>query len=269
MKLVKEVNGKKITLTPLNSSTLKLETEGVVTDIEYSDTLAKEITSITINDDYRVTRHGAFTIPFEDREVTYEINYIHQVNDQEFTLCSELRNRTTLYLLPALGLLPLTPAVKELNKTTQDEMKRYCINTYLINAYISNKRYSVLELVYRFSNHSTYKLLEECLMQHPGFIKAVDRYRYDDFVSFKIEIPKEHKIEVATFLRGLYSEFSSSLKVKILKFHKLGKHSKMYKVLYQKEDLRQYLEEDLGVKLAADSQLDSKPDTNQEFIELL
>ena len=269
MKLVKEVNGKKVILSPLNSSTLKLETEGVITEIEYSDTIEKDITSITINDFYRITKYGAFKIPFEDREVTYAINHINQVGEKEFTLCSELRNRTTLYILPALNTLPLTPKVKELNVSTQREMSRYCINTYLINAYLSTKKTTVLELVYRFSNHSTYKLLEECLMNHPGFIRAVDGYRQDDYVSFKIEIPKEHHIDTTTFLRGLYSELSSKLKTQILKFHRLGKKSRLYQVLYKQEELRHHLEEELGIELSPSLELDSIPDRNQEFIELL
>lgn len=268
MKLTKEVNGKKITFIPLSSATLKLETTGVVTDISYSEDISREIISITINEDYRITKYGAITIPSEDRNIVYEINYIIRTGDKEFLLLSHLRNRTSVYLLPALGVLELTPKTKELNLSTQKEISRYCYNTYLINAYINSENMGILDLVYRFSNHSTYKLFEDCLMKHSGFIKIVDSYKKDDYVSFKLEIPERFKSEVIPFLRGLYSELSKELKTKIIKFHKANKNSDLFKILFKSPKLREELEEKLGTTLDINQELGSIPNRQDEFIDI-
>ncbi len=268
MKLVKEVNGKKIILTPMNSATLKLETTGVITEICYSNTIEKDILSITINEDYRITKYGGIKIPSEDRDVLYEINHIIQISAKEFLLLSELRNRTTTYLLPSLGYLPLTNKIQELNRATQQEISKYCINTYLINAYLTAEKLNLIELVYRFSNHSTYKLLEECLINHPGFIKTVDGYKKDDYVAFRLEIPLDFVNDVSIFLKGAYSELSPQLKTMIVKFHRAHKKTRLYQILYKKKELKEELEKDLGVKLSSLQELDSIPDRDHEFIEI-
>lgn len=269
MKLCKEINGKKITLTPLNSKTIELTTTGVITEICYSEDFNREITSITIADEYRVTKHGAIVIPFSDRKVTYEINHIIQLDNKKFLLLTHLRNRTTTYLLPSLGLLQLSPQAKELDLKTREEIGHYCYSTYLINAYISAHNQKLMDLVYRFSTHSTYKLLESCLVEHPGYIRTLDKYSQDDYVVFRMEIPLEFQSEVTPFLKGQYSELSEDLKKLILKFHKATKKSRLYHILYKSPELKELLEKELMTILHPNKELDSIPDKSQEFISVL
>jgi len=269
MKLVREVNGRTITLTPLNSTTLELTTTGVVTDISYSNDLSREITSITIGDEYRITKYGTIKIPFADIVAIYDINFIRKVSAKKFLLLSHLRNRTTTYILPCLGILPVTKLNDDTTTETKFEISRYCQNTYLINAYIDSKNLKRLEIVFRFSNHSTYKRLESCLLDHPEFIKVNEGYKKDDYVSFVMGVPEDFQKDVIYFLRGQYSLFSEELKRRILQFHRAGKKSRLYKVLYKQPDLRTELEEALGTRLNPEQELDSVPDRQQEFIELL
>lgn len=269
MKLVREVNGRTITLVPLNSTTLELTTTGVVTDISYSNDLSREITSITIGDEYRITKYGTIKIPFADRTVIYDINYIRKTNSKKFILLSHLRNRATTYILPCLDILSVTKLNSDIAVETKFEISRYCLNTYLINAYIDSKNPKRLELVFRFSSHSTYKQLENCLLDHPEFIKINEGYKKDDYVSFVLGVPEDFQKDVIYFLRGQYSSLSEELKKNILKFHRASKKSRLYKVLYKQADLRTELEEALGTRLNPEQELDSIPDRQQEFIELL
>ena len=268
MKLSREVNGKKITYTPLNSKTLELTTTGVITEICRSEDISREITSITIADTYRITKNGTVTIPFSDREVTYEINHILQIDKKTFLLLTHLRNKTTTYLLPSLGLLDLSSTAKTLNNKTQEEIRHYCYNTYLINAYINPRNLGLLELVYRFSTHNTYKIFEECLMNHRGFIKIIDGFRQDDYVSFSIEIPEKFHTDVITFLKGLYSELSNELKQEIIRFHRASRKSRLYQVLHKDPKLREFLEKELMATIPKTKELDSIPDRNEELLEV-
>ncbi len=268
MKLSREVNGKKISFTPLNSKTLELETTGVITEIKYSEDIHREITSITIADDYKITRYGEIKIPQEDRVVCYEINHILQIDKKKFLLLTHLRNKCSTYLLPSLGLLGLSSKAKALNLKTQTEIAHYCYNTYLINAYINPKNLAFLELVFRFSTHNTYKLLEECLIEHPRFIKIIDGYKKDDYVAFRMEIPEEYQSDVITFFKGLYSEFSPGLKAEIIRFHRANKKSRLHQILYKDPKLREFLEKELMATIPHTQELDSIPDRNQELIEI-
>ncbi len=267
MKLCKEINGKKIVLIPRNSKTLELQVTGTVADICYSEDLDRDITSITITDNYRITKHGSIKIPFQERDVLYEINHIFQVDKGKFLLLTHLKNKTSIYMLPALGLLNLTSDINKLDNATKQEISHYCHNTYLINAYINYKNKKLLNLVYRFSNHSTYKLLESCIIKHNGFIQVIDGYKKDEYVSFEIELPKKYWGDVDSFLKGRYSELSPDLKKEILKFHKATRKSKLYQVLHKDTRLKEFLEKTLAVKLSPEQELESIPDKSQEFLE--
>ena len=266
MKLSREVNGRKITYTPLNSKTLELTTTGVITEICYSKDIEREITSITIAEDYKITKNGSITIPMSERDVVYEINHIIQTGPKIFLLLSELRNRTTTYLLPALGVLSLSEKAKKLDLKTQEELRRYCYNTYLINAYINPENLKLLELVFRFSTHNTYKILEECIMLHPRFIKITDGYKKDDYVSFSMEVPDEYQEDVLTFLKGMYSQFSDGLKREITRFHRASTKSRLYQILHKDPKLREFLEKELMATIPKTLELDSIPDRSLELL---
>lgn len=261
--------GKGLWLNVLNSRTLEVYTDAPVTNVEYTEDFNNKISKVVIGDDYEIKLHDTFKIPFEEYSITYEANNIIKVEENaqysRFILTTHERNRTTTYLLPALLPLKVVGKNKIVNLATRKEMSKFCVNTYLINAYISKHNLNNLTLVYRFSNHSTYKIFEDSLLSHPGLIKVSEGKDNYSYVVFEVQLEKEFRKDVTVFLNGKYSELSNGLKTRILTFNGADKRSPLFGILMKTDDYRQRLSEHLNYPIPENMELDSKPDRSKEY----
>ena len=267
--LIKQLSyGKLLWLKPINSKSLQVSTNAPITKVEVTKDFNRDIKSFTIGDDYTIHVGDSITIPCDDcNKKTYEISTILRVEESKFILLTHLKNKTSLYLIPTLGKLELTTAASKLDPKTKDELTHYCQNTYLINAYLV-KETDYIDLLYRFSSHETYRLLEECLTGHPRLVKVIDGFKNKEYVIFRFNIPIDYLEDVKLFKKGKYSQMSKQLKRNIIKFHRLDSKSRLYQVLYKREELRKLLEEELNAKITESMELDSIPDPINEYLEV-
>jgi hypothetical protein len=263
--------GKKLYFTLMNSRTIEVSTDAPITKIEYTEGLDKKISKIFIGD-YCIKLLDKFKIPIEDQEysVTYEANSIVKVTDDssglsKFLLTSHERNKTSVFLLPVLPKLQLTKKLSQLTLPTKIEISKYCYNTYLINAYISQHNHGTLTLVYRFSNHQTYKLFEECMLGHTRLVKVSEGKSDFSYVLFEVQVETAFKEDVIRFLQGKYSQLSDALKSRILSFHNANKSSSLYGILHKTEAYRKFLSRDLNYPISEEMELGSKPDITKEY----
>lgn len=88
---------------------------------------------------------------------------------------------------------------------------------------------------------------------------------------FKCKIPEQYQPDVDNFITGRYSKFSKQAKEIICTRNNGGKRgyeeTREYKILYKMPDLKQTLEERLGVKLGTEAELFSIPNMEDELYE--
>jgi hypothetical protein len=142
-----------------NSSTVELNTE------HYVDVITEdyEIVELKVRDEV-IKLKQSFKFPLGDRILLYEVNHITKIDNQTYLLHTEMRNKTSQYLLPLLGNITLDYNTKKqfTNETIKD-IQQYCKSTYLINAYLGGDDIESLDgymyLKYRFSPHLIYQTL--------------------------------------------------------------------------------------------------------------
>lgn len=192
-------------------------------------------------------------IPGEDPfKTVYPINSIHPNLEGKYNYIAsvEENNKANKFILPSLG----------------QNSAYFSCNTYMINSYITGD-HKYLMVRYRFSISNDYTKLEKELSKHnlyQGF------YDVDNFsVVFKFGIPKEFHKDIETFLEGRYSLMSDRLKNKIKIFYSSNSKpellSNIIHVLERNEKLRKRYENKLGIKISEKSELESKPNKDQEI----
>lgn len=249
----------------LNSSTIELHTDFYVDEVvdDYN------IVELKIRDE-SIKLKDTFKLPLGERKIPYEVNYITKINNSTYLLQTEIKNKTSQYLLPLLGKLLIPPiAKKQLSFDQIRDMEKYCHQSYLINAYIGGESIDRLDgymyLKFRFSPHAIYQTVEDTIVKtHPLFVKIIDLG--DSYTYIKLRIPKEDLIDVRTCLEGRYSELSKELKAKIIGFYSLNSKSNLFQILYGKDEYRSLLERALGA--IVEGELDSIPELNTELIML-
>lgn len=246
-----------------NSSTIEISTEKYVEPIIHNS----EINELLIGNESLKLKQ-VFKFPIGNRIVPYEINHILRINDNKYLLKTELRNKTTQYLLPILEKLKLNKTtVKQLDKDTLEDISRYCNYSYLINAYLggeeTNRLDGYLYLKMRFSPHEIYQIMEEAIVDtHPLFVKVIDLK--DEYTYYKFKIPNEFKEDIYLFLEGKYSKFSSVLKNRITMFHSLKPESNLFQIITGGNSYREKLSKSLGYSI--EGELDSIPEITNELI---
>lgn len=249
----------------INGSTIELTSEFYIEPVKKEG----ELSELRVKDEVVKLGH-TFKFPIGDRQITYKISHIEKVNNSTYLLFTELRNRTSQYILPILGRLTLEDKTrKEFTKDTANNIERYCNDTYLINAYIEGSGEGILTgylyLKFRFSPHRTYQTLEQAIVSiHPLYVKTIDLG--DSYTYVKFRIPKEFMNDLNLFMKGKYSMLSEQLKRKIIQFYHLKPESNMYQILHQGDIYRKKLEMLLGGTV--DGELDSIPDKHNEMITL-
>jgi hypothetical protein len=208
------------------------------------------IISLDLGGIHTITIKDKFEIKLLDRVSYYSINYIEEGGNNSYILLSHQRNKSTVYLLPMLGMY----------KTFYTGEYNVNYEGYLINCYITED-YKFLNLLYRFSTYETYKLLEGELMQHKQFVKHIDLKEY---VVYKFKIPEVYLEDVNLFLHGKYSKMNNIYKNKIIAFNGYMPNHRVSSTLFKKEPLKRHWENYLDLKFDEHMELESKPNLKEE-----
>lgn len=260
------INYKTINATTLEVSS-KFHIEPTIEDFE--------ITKLQIKNE-TIKLKDTFAFEKEERKLTYEINHIVDTGNNSFLLQSELKNKTSIYILPILRKLCIKDIRRkeELNASTLREISKYCYNTYFINTLIEGDSIDTVTgniyLKYMFSTHPTYQNMEHLVSTiHPYFNEVCDMNNRLTYIKFKV--PNKYIGDLKCFLEGKYSKLSKELKRDIITFHEVSKKSNLYQILYEKDNpdckYRQFLEKELGADLQG-VELDDIPDAERNLIVL-
>ena len=82
---------------------------------------------------------------------------------------------------------------------------------------------------------------------------------------FVFNVPEDYQDIYDLYLAGKYSEFPQDYKIQIFKFHNITEAThRVAQVLFKHPDIREELEERLGVELPEDVEVSSVPDMELE-----
>ena len=141
--------------------------------------------------------------------------------------------------------------------------KLFLFDKLFVNAYIrTEKEKNCIALLYRFSGSTLFLKFEQALRKFRNFIRVEDPSPH--FVLFVFSIPEDYYEEYARFLKGKYSKFNNSYKMKILEFHGFSLEGQMAQILFQGDKLRKKMETSLGCSIPKDSELHSIVNLEEE-----
>jgi len=223
-----------------------------VSDLVKEKKERRDIISIDLGDDilYKInqeipTKYGIYKIKRIVREL-YDSN-----GKFIYALVVDKKNKTTRFLLPMFG----------------DSMGSF-FETYFINAYLDvediDKKTDTLclYLLYRFRATKEYLDFEEKLQNHEQYRGHYEPDKHHTIYLF--EIPDEYIDEYRLFLKGKYSEFSNDYKYQIMKFFNFDAEGDTFQILNRGDRRRKKIEEDLGVKIPKEIELEDKPSIVEE-----
>jgi ssDNA-binding Zn-finger/Zn-ribbon topoisomerase 1 len=138
----------------------------------------------------------------------------------------------------------------------------------LVNTFIGCSDYPELDnhifLLYKFHGTKEYILYEEELENNTLFEKKFDPDK--EHVMFAFKVPEDYQDVYNQFKAGKYSELPEDYKIQIFKYHNiLSADHKVAKVLFKHPDLREELEERIGVEIPENMEVSSIPDMNLEI----
>jgi len=81
---------------------------------------------------------------------------------------------------------------------------------------------------------------------------------------FVFDVPTDYIKDYELFIEGKYSKFSPNYKSRILEFHGFSIHGQMAQILFQDENRRLRLQEELDAKIEPGSELLSIIDIKEE-----
>lgn len=187
----------------------------------------------------------------------YLIKYITKFEGKGYnyfySLATHLENRTTDYILPCLGI-------------TREDLgydKKLGYNPYLVNAYLTKEK-DKLALLYRFSTHEKYGIIESSLIRSKQFVELDNGYKGFDLVIMKI-LPKFEK-DIDLFKMGSYSKLSKELKDSMVKFHGLKEKDNLWQIIFKGEALIKKIQKEFGMTTEI-AELESKPNLQLEIIQ--
>lgn len=237
----------------VDSRTIQLYTDSHIKEILEKDKIVEITTgnfTLKVGDNFK---HENKNIPS-----SYEIKYITRFEGKSYKHCyyldTHLENRTTQYILPCLGI-------------SREELgyeKRLGYNPYLINAYLIKDK-GKIGLLYRFSTHENYGIIENNLQKSSQFIEINNKFPGFDLVIMKV-LPKFEK-DIELFKKGSYSKLSKELKDKIILFNGLKEKDKIWQVINKGDILMKKLQKEFGFSTTI-MELDSIPKLEMEMIEV-
>lgn len=212
----------------------------------------RDIISINLGDDivYKInqeipTKYGVYKIKRIVREL------YNSVGKFIYSLVVDKRNKTTRFLLPILG-----EKMSSFNET-------YFINAYIDVEDVTRKTdVNCLYLLYRFRATKEYLDFEEKLQNHEQYRGHYEPDKHHTIYLF--EIPDNYIDEYRLFLKGKYSEFSNEYKYQIMNFFNFDTDGDTYQILNRGDKRRIKMEEDLGVSIPKNIELEDKPNIFEE-----
>lgn len=126
---------------------------------------------------------------------------------------------------------------------TSDRNDSYFITPLFENCYIGDVNHPELQnkifLLYNYKMTVQFVKFERSLELMSGYNTDYD-YADEHQVLYVFDVPEEHLKDYQLFLEGKYSQFSESLKSKILKFWNFKEGSLFYSLLYKTDKVLQY-----------------------------
>ena len=139
---------------------------------------------------------------------------------------------------------------------------------YLLNSFIGDTEYPEYDnhifLLHKFQGSKSFLLYEQELTSNNLFVKSYDPDKHNTMHVFKV--PEKYQKEYDLFKQGKYSEVDYEYKVLIFKFHSIiDPEHRVAKVLFKHDDLKEEIEDRIGVVLPQGNELSSVPDLDVEF----
>lgn len=160
------------------------------------------------------------------------------------------RTKSYVFLPPMLDLDPIYMQVHLL------------LNAYLFSEDRPDEKNTIF-LHYEYQDmEGSFARLENNFRQLPEFKGMYDPDKFTTI--FYFDVPAHWLNDYHIYMESLYSQISTELKKKILKFYALGPQSQVYKVLYRDAEKKRQLEEELDVDLPDDAEVASALDFSKE-----
>lgn len=155
-------------------------------------------------------------------------------------------NGSSIFIVPMLGF--------------QNKNNMFWDN--LVNTFMCTQDYEeVIALLYRFDASVEFGKYETLMFNHPNFIMHYEQDKYHTLYVFSVP---DHVLTSYRMVKaGKYSEVDSLVKLIILDFHNFSHSGHTGQILYKDPELRQRLEESLGIDLG-EAELHSIPDMKIE-----
>ena len=194
--------------------------------------------SITLNETIDIDRK-----PFKVNKISLEIVDLKP----NYELSIARVNKSSLFLLPMLG----------------GTRRLFMYDKLFMNAFINVDQYEkCIGLLYRFSGDTIFLKFEQALKKFRNFKDTFDPSPY--FVMFVFDVPTDYIKDYELFIEGKYSKFSPNYKSRILEFHGFSIHGQMAQILFQDENRRLRLQEELDATIEPGSELLSIIDIKEE-----
>ena len=156
-------------------------------------------------------------------------------------LYSSILSRSSNFITPLL--------IKHKNDVSFDK--------YFMNCYVGNEltgdygKFIYIHL--RYKPVLELENIEKKLIEDENFIES--RNTDKQYTLYKFKVPDEFLKDYNLILEGKYSKISNEAKLRILSFHNADKNSKIFQILYRKEELKIFLENEFQEKLPDDAEL--------------
>lgn len=158
------------------------------------------------------------------------------------------KNRTCVYLLPALG-------------NSIHEFKNF------VQAYVGDEEFpeekNKLFVLYKVTREPWFNAYFQEIKNHVQYNRS---YKVNDNYFMVVYDLTSSQIEFYDhFINGRYSLLEDSYKDHILNFHNLSLHSEVAKVLHRSEIKYQEWEKRIGIKIPRTQEIGSMPDLEEEM----
>lgn len=240
----------------ISATKLELKANLEYPDIKYAN---NQIVQLGFLDTFVINLEDRLEITNSGIKLSYEINYIEEVQPGKFLLYETYRNKSSMFLFPLIC---------KPNST----MDKYYYQLYHYGTYLHCDKYpefnngKYLFVVYRFFNHSFYKEFEKELSTQSNLVKTVDFC--EDKVLFIFEIPKEYLEVVELFKQGKYLSFPTKVNKILIKFYNNSNEEQTLLIINNSESRRLDMENMLNCKIPIDIPLCSKPRLEEETLKL-
>ena len=219
----------------ISATKLELKANLEYPDIKYAN---NQIVQLGFLDTFVINLGDRLEITNSGIKLSYEINYIEEVQPGKFLLYETYRNKSSMFLFPLIC---------KPNST----MDKYYYQLYHYGTYLHCDKYpefnngKYLFVVYRFFNHSFYKEFEKELSTQSNLVKTVELFKEGKYLSFPTKVNKI-----------------------LTKFYNNSNEEQTLLIINNSESKRLDMENLLNCKIPIDIPLCSKPRLEEETLKL-